>query len=119
MAKTFQLSTSYSTVPQMLDEADFLIAPRDAHARQRDHHKNTLAASAAVVLAVRLDEGTLGVLDHATQWARANGEAADFEALLSDSLRRRVVRLPELLTNSKFQLDSRNAQVRAIHDLIT
>jgi hypothetical protein len=122
MAAHYRVIASYSTVPQMLDEADFLLALVDAPSSKEGFHKRTLAASAAVVLAVCLDQGTLCVLDTAAQTAlatKATKEASAFEALLSESLRRRVVRLPEVLTNSKFQLDSRSLQVQAIHALIT
>src|SRR5258708_36368361 len=122
MATHCRVIASLSTVPQMLDEADFLIALCEAHRAKGDNHRKTLAASAAVVLAVCLDQGTLCVLDAAAQTAQASEalqEVAAFRALVSESLRRRVVRLPEVLTSAKFQLDSRCLHVRAIHDLIT
>ena len=75
-----------------------------------------------VLLAVCLDQGTLFVLDIAAQTAQAAEaprDAAAFLALLGESLRRRVVRLPEVLTNSAFELDNRSLEVRAIHELIT
>jgi hypothetical protein len=118
MALHYRFIGSFSTVEIMLDKADFLIALGEAYPTEKD----TLAASAAIILAICLDQGTLGVLDMAVQTAQAVDaprEAAAFKALLSDSLRRRVVGLPELLTNSKFHLDKRSVQVRAIHDLIT
>lgn len=119
MADQFRLVTHYSTVPQMVDEADFLIALSDARPIKGDLHRKTLAASAAVVLAVCLDQGTSGILDYFIQTKRASGGAAAFQTLLSESLRQRVIRLPEVVTNSKLQLNKNSPHVFALHELIS
>ena len=122
MTMHYRVVASFSTAPQMLAEAEFLIGLAEAHPVGVDFHQTTLAASAALILAVTLDQGTLNVLDHAAKVAQATDarrQAADIQDLLSESLRRRVIRLPEVLTNSKFQLDGTSRQVRALHDLIT
>jgi hypothetical protein len=117
----FKLVQSLSTVPTMLDEAAALLAlarGTDPAKRQR----GTLAASAAVVLAVSLDQGTLAVLDTAARTAQAGGDrplARSIKEKLSESLRRRVVQLPEIVTGGKFRLNGENGHVRALHDLIT
>jgi hypothetical protein len=120
MAKDLRFVGGFSTVPAMFDNADFLLALGEANSEKQ--HQTILAASAAVVLAVCLDQGTLFVLDIADQTAHAAGaqsEVAALRALLGDKFRRRVMRLPEVLTNSTFQLAPRSPEVRAIHDLIT
>ena len=121
MAINWRIVSSFSSVPHMLDEADFLLGLCNAQATGRSSHERTLAANAAVLLAVCLDQGTLSVLDNAfrtTQAVESPRRVAEIQALNLESLRRRVVRLPSLLTNSVFQLDGRSDEVSAIHDLI-
>ena len=118
----YRIISSISTLPQMLAEADFLIELAEAQPPNGNFHRGTLAGSAAVLLAVGLDQGTLSVLDTAAQTADAIGvatAAARYRDLHQDSLRRRVVLLAEVKSSLQFRLDHRSPHVRALHDLVS
>jgi hypothetical protein len=101
----------------MIKDAGSLLALADSHPEL----KSTLAACASLIVAVALDQGTKTVLSSVIS-AEDDPRQADCRELMKpeeSSLRRRVTRLPVVLTGGRYSLRSRSPHVDALHDLIT
>jgi hypothetical protein len=110
---------SLSSVPAMLDEADALLAL----AASNPIRQQTIASCSTVLLAAALDQGTLTVLARLAvieaHQKRAGPGAAPCTVLYQESLRRRITRLPEVLTDSRLCLDARSVHVQKLHDMVS
>lgn len=120
MKRDFLAVVYLSTVPAMMDEIDALFAV----AEKNDSSAKSIAACVTVMLAAALDQGTLTVLGSASaqEMRRAGREVpgpGPCTLLYQESLRKRIVRLPEVMSRNRFRLKTESVHVTRLHDLVS
>src|SRR6266496_4169728 len=108
-----------STVEQTLEKAGEVLSLAQIHTEEA----NLLSACASIMLAASLEQGTRAVLEGAAARYAVENEVdisqTPYSAVRHESLRRRMVLTPQLLSDGKFRLRTRNKYVEALHDLIS
>ena len=118
MSEKFTAAIAFTTVPELLKGAGRLAEL----AAQHPEDAPVLAACITVMLGEVLEQGTLTELSHsALHEAEGNPKNIKITAsarLREQSVRVRMVRLPEILSKGAFRLDKDSPHVKALHDLI-
>jgi len=118
MNSELRIVLSLSSVPAMLERVDALLELANAHSE----HGALLAACAAVLLAATLDQGTKSVIASA-----AANRAADegvpssetvYDILFTAPLRKRIILLPEVLSDGKYRLNFDSEHSHILRELI-
>lgn len=119
MREKHVLHIQMTTFPYLLEKAKSLLSLCAGHSETAD----ILSACAAIILAAALDQGTRDVLSLA-----ALNYAMEHDIQVSDTphamtlretLRKRMLHTPEVLTDGEFQLQSSSSFTEALHALIS
>lgn len=108
-----------SSWPEMLQMADEILAL----AKEQKKPARALAACATVILAATLEQGVMDKLQFTIKnYAvknKVDASETPFSKLTEESLRHRMVKLPRILSDGKYQLDPNSEVVRALHELVS